>query len=228
MKNFIFEAELFRASSKNQLRPLGRLTARLRRGRGLGRRTPTRFWGEVRADTAVEFAMIGAVFFLFIFGIVVIAIDQFWQMTLDDAVRNAARQVQLQAVSAKSSTTFVNAVCNEFGIAAPYCTNTLQYSIQGGTTFGAMSPATLNSNGTLSGGQTVTGSDTPSYTGVALTQQPFPAVGTSAAIAGQEQFLLIQVAYPLPFKLFILPGGTATENGTPSLYSAVAVAMVPN
>jgi Flp pilus assembly protein TadG len=193
---------------------------------------PVRLWHALArdrtGDTAVEFAMIGTAFFLFVFALFVIGVDQYWQMTLDDAVRNAARQVQEGNISATSSTSFITEVCSEFGAAAPRCSTTLQYSIIGATTFGAMSPATLNANGTLTGGQTVTGSASPSYGGVTLTQQPFPAVGSSSAIAGQEEFLLIQVAYPLPFKLLLLPGGTATENGTSSLYSVVALPMVPN
>ena len=54
---------------------------------------------EMRSDTAVEFAMIGAAFFLVIFGIFVVSINQFWQMTLDDAVRTATRQVQTLIVT---------------------------------------------------------------------------------------------------------------------------------
>src|SRR5208282_99321 len=72
---------------------------------------------ETRSDTAVEFAIIGAAFFLFVFGIFVVSLDQFLQMTLDDAVRNAARQVQIGNVTTGSQ--FVTSVCNEFGLAAP-------------------------------------------------------------------------------------------------------------
>jgi len=177
-----------------------------------------------RADTALEFALIGSAFFLFIFIIFVVAIDQFWQMALDDAVRNVARQVAIGKVTATSTPSFVTVVCNEFGIAAPNCSTTLQYSVQGGTSFSAITPATLTASGTLTGSAVVTGSATPTFPGVTPTTPPtvLPAV-THAT----PQFLLVQVAYPLPFKIPLLPGGVATENGTPSLASTVAMGMEP-
>lgn len=179
---------------------------------------------NTRADTALEFALIGSAFFLFIFIIFTIAIDQFWQMVLDDAVRNATRQVAIGKITATSTPSFVSAVCNEFGIAAPGCTNTLQYSVQGGTSFSAITPATLNANGTLSGTYVVTGTTTPSFSGVAATTPPTVLPTVTHAT---PQFLLVQVAYPLPFKIPLVPGGVATENGTPSLFSTVATAMEP-
>lgn len=179
-----------------------------------------------RADTALEFALIGSAFFLFVFIIFVVAIDQFWQMALDDAVRNATRQVAIGEITATSTPSFVTVVCNEFGIAAPNCTSTLQYSVQGGTSFSAITPATLNANGTLSGGTgvIVTGSATASFPGVNLTTPPTVLPTVTHAT---PQFLLVQVAYPLPFKIPLVPGGVATENGTPSLFSTVATAMEP-
>ena len=179
-----------------------------------------RFRRETRADTAVEFAIIGSAFFLFIFGIFVISIDQFWQMTLDDAVRAAARQVAIGKIT--TGPQFVTSVCNEFGVAAPYCSSNLQYSVQSNSYFSAtgnantITPAAFSSAGNLSPNGTFS---------VTLTTVPTPATSTQAAVTGAEQFLLVQVAYPLPFKVMIVPGGVATENGTPSLYSAVATVM---
>jgi Flp pilus assembly protein TadG len=180
-----------------------------------------RFLRETRSDTAVEFAMIGSAFFLFIFAIFVISIDQFWQMTLDDAVRNATRQVQIGSNSPTGVTSgklFVTAVCNEFGLAAPSCTTNLQFSVQSGPTFGGLTPATLSSNGRL----------TPSSLfSVTPTTSPAAATESSAAVLGAPQFLLVQVAYLLPFKILMVGGGVATENGTPALVSAVATVMEP-
>ena len=169
-----------------------------------------RLWREKRADTAVEFALIGTAFFLFIFGVFVVSVDQFWQMTLDDAVRNAARQVQIGNITTGSQ--FVTQVCSEFGVAAPYCSNTLQYDVQEGAYFGAITAATLTSNGTL------TYSNSANF--------PNPLVGSSATTTPSPQFLLVQVAYPLPFKVLMV-GSTMTENGTPSLLSTVASVMEP-
>lgn len=171
---------------------------------------------DARAATAVEFAIIGAAFFLFIFGIFVVSIDQFWQMTLDDAVRAATRQVQIGKITTGSG--FVNQVCGEFGIAAPYCTNTLQYSVQSGLYFGALVPATFSSAGTLA---------PAAQFSVTPTTAPAAATQTQAAVIGTPQFLLVQVAYLLPFKILAVPGGVATENGTSSLYSVIATVMEP-
>jgi TadE-like protein len=165
---------------------------------------------ETRSDTAVEFAMIGSAFFLFIFAIFVISIDQFWQMTLDDAVRNATRQMQINSSSNPVTTgdQFKAKVCDEFGVAAPNCNNTLQYSVQIAPYFGNMTNVTLQSTGSLSSGS------------------QFPSTITTSTPT-MPQFLLVQVAYPLPFKILAVPGGVATENGTSSLYSAVATVMEP-
>lgn len=183
-----------------------------------------KFHRSTRADTALEFALIGSAFFLFIFIIFFVSIAQFWQMILDDAVRNAARQVEIGKITATSTPSFLTAVCNEFGIAAPNCTSTLQYSVQGGTSFSAITPATLNANGTLSGSAVVTGNGAPTFPGVTLTTSP--TVLPTVTYATPE-FLLVQVAYPLPFKMPLLGGGAATENGTSSLVSTVATAMEP-
>jgi Flp pilus assembly protein TadG len=166
-----------------------------------------RLCSETKADTAVEFAIIGAAFFLFIFGIFVISIDMFWQMTLDDAVRNATRQVQIGNVTTGSA--FVTAVCREFGVAAPNCAGSLQYAVQGGAYFGTggITAMSFSSAGNLGSPQTFT--------------------GVTATSSGAPVLLSVQVAYPIPFKILAVPGGVATENGTPSLYSAVATEMEP-
>lgn len=166
-----------------------------------------RFLHATHADTAVEFALIGSAFFLFVFGIFVISLDQFLQMTLDDAVRNATRQVQISKITTGGG--FLTTVCNEFGVAAPNCSNSLQYSVQGGAYFGTggIVAATFSSSGNLSSTATFT--------------------GATATASGAPSFLLVQVAYPLPFKILAVPGGVATENGTPSLYSVVSTVMEP-
>jgi hypothetical protein len=152
--------------------------------------------------------MIGVAFFVFIFAILTVSIDQFWQMTLDDAVRNATRQVQIGNVT--TGPQFVSSICKEFGLAAPYCSNNLQYSVVGGSAFSGasgISPAAFSASGTLSPGNQF---NTPSL-----------------SATGSPQFLLVQVAYPLPFRALAVSGGVATENGTPSLLSSVATAMEP-
>ncbi len=166
-----------------------------------------RFAAATRAATAVEFALIGVAFFLFIFSIFVFSLDQFLQTVLDDSVRAASRQVQLGKITTGNG--FVTAVCNEFGVVAPNCAGSLQYAVQGGLYFGTggIAAANFDTSGNLS--------------------TPAAFSNVTATAAGVPTFLLVQVAYPLPFIVLAVPSGVATENGTPSLYSAVSTEMEP-
>jgi TadE-like protein len=166
-----------------------------------------RFARDCKAVTALEFGLIGSAFFLIIFAIFVVSVDLFWQLTLDDAVRNAARQVEIGKITTGSG--FSGAVCAEFGVAAVDCSNRLQYAVQGGAYFGngGITPVAFSSAGNLA------------------SQSKFSGVNLSSS-AGAV-FLLVQVAYPPPFEVLLLPAGLATENGTPSLYSVVSGVMVP-
>jgi Flp pilus assembly protein TadG len=177
-----------------------------------------RFCADTNSTTAVEFAMIGAVLFLFLFAIFVLGIYQFWQLTLDDAVRNASRQVQLGNVT--SGADFVTQVCAEFGYATSHCgAATMQYSVQGASTFGAITPATLSSTGTLSPNNQFSNVNPSTVKKVTNAQ-----TGLSTYVLSPN-YLLVQVAYLAPFKIPLIPPGMATENGTPALYSAIAVVM---
>ena len=184
--------------------------------RGAFTRLASRMARDRAGDTAVEFALIGAAFFLFVFAVFVFGVDQFWQLTLDDAVRNAARQVQIGKIT--SGAQFVSTVCGEFGVAAPNCSASLQYDVQCEDYYGAITVAQLNSSGTLAPNGVFSAT---------LTTSAAAATSNSAAVIGTPEYLLVQVAYALPFKIFAVPGGVATQNGTSSLYSSVATVMEP-
>jgi hypothetical protein len=150
--------------------------------------------------------------------IFVVSLDQFWQMTLDDAVRSAARQVQIGKLG--TGPDFAAAVCGEFGVVAKFCSSSsLQYYVQEDSYFGGIIPATLSSAGTL--------------TAPSQSTTTFPAPVLTFSASGAPEFLLVQVAYLLPFRIpFSTSGGTsisgiATENGTPALLSTVATVMEP-
>lgn len=176
-----------------------------------------RLRGDRRAATALEFALIGSAFFIMVMGLFTIALDMFMQMTLDDATRAAARQVQVWGSTGTASTNvqFVNTLCNEFGVVAPNCTTTLKYSVQVAPYFGQMSTVTLQSDGTLS-----TANQYGSWVSGSFTSNTI-----SATTEGAPAFLLVQVAYPAPFKLFGLANGVAAQNGTTSFYSSVATVI---
>ena len=181
--------------------------AQIGRDRIFGLAVVNRLARQRRAATALEFAIIGSVFFILVFGIFIVSVNLFWQLTLDDAVRNATRQVQIGKVTTGGD--FVASVCGEFGVAAPNCAGSLQYSVQGGPYFGTggIVPTSFGSNGNLAA--------PAQFTGVALSS-------SAGAV-----FLLVQVAYPLPFTVLLLPPSLATENGTSSLYSVASLVMVP-
>jgi Flp pilus assembly protein TadG len=170
--------------------------------------TLRKFLTETRAATAVEFAMIGSVLFLFIFSILLMGLAQFWQMTLDDAVRNAARQVAIGSASTTSgdhtSSDFVASVCSEFGVSVTNCAANLQYSVQEAPTFTAITPASVTADGTLNGG-----SNTFFNT---VSNEP----------------ILVQVAFKLPFNIPLAPASLLTLNGTQALISTEAVVGEPS
>jgi len=164
---------------------------------------------ETRSVTAVEFGLIGPVLFLFVFAIMLTGVVQFWQLTLDDSVRNAAREIAIGAGSSStgihSNSDFVNAVCGEFGQATPKCSSKLQYAVQGAANFtgsGGITPATINSAGQLS--------LTATFSGVTVSE-PF----------------LVQAVFPIPINIPLLPIGLVTLNGTNSIISAAAMVAEP-
>jgi Flp pilus assembly protein TadG len=159
------------------------------------------------STVAVEFAMIGTVLFTFLFAIFFLGIAQFWQMTLDDSVRNATRQLQIKP--GMSSTEFVANVCSEFGVAVPNCSTALQYAVQtpGAATpyFRNLTPVAIGANGFAGGGA----------------QFPAPgALNNSAPV-------LVQVAYKFPMAVPFLPVSLITLNGTPYLLSAASAIEEP-
>ncbi len=180
------------------------------------RSVASRFLRETRADTALEFAFIGAAFFLIIFGIFTFALDMYWQMALDDAVRNAARLVQTGHITDAQG--FRTAVCAEFGAAAPNCVGSLQFAVQSNTSFANIPAVTLSSAGALSPSATFNVTASTAYTA---------QNGTTPAVTAAPQFLLVRVAYLVPIKISAALAGVATENGTPALLSSVATVMQP-
>jgi hypothetical protein len=146
--------------------------------------------------------MVGTVLFIFLMAIFLMGVGQFWQLTLDDAVRNATRQIETTAVS--NSTQFVTAVCGEFGQAASNCTANLQYSVEIGSSFSALgTPPTVSSTGALSGGNKFTG------------------------VAAAGDAILVKVAFKMPFAIPLIPTAFVTENGTPAFISANAAMVEP-
>ena len=160
---------------------------------------------DSRGATALEFAVVAPLFVALLLSVLGVGLIGFYQTVLDDAVRDAARQVQMATPASGSASGFVAAVCAQFVRLAPNCAQTLTYSVQAGTPsgpFSALTPQPLSASGTLNNGF--------------FASQAF---ARSAPI-------LVQVAYPLPFTLPVL-GGVATATQTNSILATAAVRAEP-
>lgn len=159
-----------------------------------------------RAVAALEYALIGPVYLAFLFAAFGVGLVGFYQLALDDAVRDAARQIQIYGPAATSKSNFVSAVCQTFGYLASDCTTSLTYNVQASTAmagFAGLSPATLASSGKFS--------------------NTFFASGTTYA-GGVN--VLVQVSYPLPFTLPYI-GALVTTTGTNSVVSTSTIRVEP-
>ncbi len=161
--------------------------------------------GARSGAAALEFAIIALPFFAFLFAIIGAGLDGFYQLTFDEAVRNAARQVQIDAPAARSASAFASAVCSEFGGLAPNCTANLTYNLQSSATtsgFASMSPAAISANGTLPNGFLASGGN------------------------GDNVNVLVQAAYPLPF---VIPffAKLITGTHTSSIMASAAIRIEP-
>ncbi len=173
-----------------------------------------RFGHDRKAGPATEFAIIGSTFFLILCAIFTLSLDMYWQLTLDTATRAATRQVQIGDITSGSA--FVSAVCAEFGaVSGSNCANNLQYSVQTGTYFGSKGDTSsiIGQAGSLGTG----GLSQPAN---------FPTTITATS-TGTPEFLLVQVAMPVPFVFMKGISAVVAQNGTNYLYSAVATVVEP-
>ncbi len=168
------------------------------------RALPCRALRDRRGASAVEFALVCPVFLTLLFAILGYGVTGLIQLALDDSARDAARQLQMDTLP--SPTAFVSAVCAEFGAVAGDCGTALTYNVQGATQaagFASLTPAKLSASGAL--GNT------------------FFSNGTAFAA---KTDVLVQVAYPLPFRFPYL-GTFATMTGTNSLLATATVRVEP-
>ncbi len=166
------------------------------------RHLPRRLRRDTRGVVALEFAIVFPASLMFFMSVLGVGLGGFYQLALDDAVRSAARQLQIAGPASTSSAAFVTEVCREFGLLAGNCTTTLSYNLQVSVppaTFGSLSPVALLPSGVLSNG--------------------FPTFPPGSNV-------LVQVAYPLPFLLPYI-GSAITFTGTNSIFSTTTVRMEP-
>ncbi len=170
------------------------------------RRCARRLAADRHGVTAVEFALVCPVFLLMLFAIFSVGITGLIQLALDDAVRDAARQLQIDTPASTSASGLVAAVCSEFSLVSPTCTKTLTYNVQAATQtagFASITPAKLSASGALA--------------------NTFFTSGTAFAPSVD---VLVQIAYPLPFT-FPFIGALATMTGTNSVLATATVRVEP-
>lgn len=155
---------------------------------------------------ALEFAVVCPVFLLLLFGIFCAGVTGLIQMALDDSVRDATRQVQMDTPASATAAGFLAAVCSEFSLVATNCTTALTYDVQAALQtqgFASLTPATLNAAGAL----------------------PNSFFGSGTPFAANVD-VLVQVAYPLPFSIPLV-GTFATLTGTNSVLATASVRIEP-
>ena len=159
-----------------------------------------RFLQSRAGVTMVEFALVGPLFLLLTFAIVDNGLVLFMQTVLDNATREAARQIEIGKVqlSGDSDGTglFKTTLCDNLGGLIP-C-NSLQWRVQSNATAFSSMSATVAVNG--SGNMTTTGFN----------------AGTA------QSFVLVQVAYKQPYMVPLL-ARLSSATGNLLLVSTVAV-----
>jgi Flp pilus assembly protein TadG len=102
--------------------------------------------------TAIEFAIVGSVFLLFVCMILENGIILFTQASLDNATRDAARLIMIGSAQGSNSSVFSTQLCNDLSNFIT-CSN-LAYHVQAGATFASLNPTVTTS---AAGAMTSTG-----------------------------------------------------------------------
>jgi len=123
-----------------------------------------RFLRHTGGNPLIQFALVAPVFFALVFMIVDDGLAIFTQATLDNATRDASRNILLGTYQKAHSdiSTFTSAVCGEMAGLIPSCTTNLQVYVNSGPNFSAIS-AQPGSGGTLVGNGTFTMGSASSY-----------------------------------------------------------------
>lgn len=123
-----------------------------------------RFLRHTGGNPLIQFALVAPVFFALVFMIIDDGLAIFTQATLDNATRDASRNILLGTYQKAGSGlgTFTSAVCAEMAGLIPNCTTNLQVYVNNGASFSAIS-AQSGSGGTLTGNGTFNMGGASSY-----------------------------------------------------------------
>jgi Flp pilus assembly protein TadG len=160
-------------------------------------------------SSAIEFAFIAPVFFLFICGIIETGVIFYGQSTLFYATSDAARMIRTgQMTGTITASSIKSQICSRIAgmITTAQCNSTLQVDLRTSGSFGGASyPGVTNSNGTLNSG----------------------AMNTSSAIAAC-QIVLVRAFYPWQIMTPLMKTIYQTaSDGTHLLYAAAAFRTEP-
>jgi Flp pilus assembly protein TadG len=153
--------------------------------------------------SGLEFAMVGPIFLLLIFGVIENGLTLWTQSVLDNATRDASRLLQTGQAQ-NGGTSFVTQLCNE--VSGLMSCSALQYRVQTGASFAGMSPTiATGSGGTLTG----------------FSKYP---TSVSGGTAGQDT--LIQVVYT---RTYIIPwvGKMMSASGSEQLLATATFQVEP-
>ncbi len=102
-----------------------------------------------RGGTAgIEFALSGPFFLVLMFAILEMGLDTFTQAELDDAARDAARQIALG--NDTTSASVVATVCVKLALIVPKCTSNVSVYVTSGTSFAGLTAVHVTAAGGLS------------------------------------------------------------------------------
>jgi Flp pilus assembly protein TadG len=156
-----------------------------------------RFLRHSGGNPLVQFALVAPVFFALIFMIVDDGIAVFTQATLDNATRDAARNVLLGTYQKNGSSNATNlasfrtAVCNEMAGLIPNCTGNLLVYIQNDTSFSNLSTD--------------------------LTTNPLPGSDGTFSLGSASSYVVVETAYNrsyIPFIGRFVTGGSLLLTST--------------
>lgn len=158
---------------------------------------------ERRGVTLVEFAFVAPILLLTCFMSMQMALQLLAQWTLDTGVTNASRDVMIGNIynnSANQQQAFIADICSQAALIAS-CTSSLHVNMAAASSFYNITPATVQSNGHLS------------------------SENFDPSTLSSGQYVLIQVAYPMPYLISWL--ARITGGSTAVLLSTVAFQNEP-
>lgn len=174
-----------------------------------------RFLRHTGGNPLIQFALVAPVFLGLVFMIVDDGLEIFTQATLDNATRDASRNILLGTYQKNGSSdatnlsTFTSAVCNEMGGLIANCSSNLQVYVNNASSFGGLTAQT-GSGGTL----------TNSGTFSICQSANCPSSGAS----GVSRYVIVQTAYNRAYIAFI---GRYVSGGSLLLISTIVFQTEP-